>query len=56
MGQMRTDIELKLADIALKQQQLRWEPLKIVAASMAAGAALFGAALAFWATFFKFVS
>ncbi len=53
MNQMRTDIELKLADIELRRQQLRWEPLKIVLASMGAGAALFGAALAFWAAVFR---
>ena len=42
--------------MALKQQQLRWEPLKIVIAAMGAGAALFGAALAFWATLFRHLS
>ena len=53
MDQMRTDVQLKLADMALRQQPLRWEPLKIAAASTAAGAALLEAVLAVWAPSFK---
>ncbi len=49
MSQIRANIELKLADIELKRQQLRWEPLKVVIASAGTGAALMGAALALMA-------
>ena len=53
MAQIRVDIDQKLADIALKQQQLRWEPLKIVIAAAAAGAALMGSAIGLLALLFR---
>jgi hypothetical protein len=46
MELMRADIAAKKADAALKTQQMRWEPWKVVMTAMAAGSGLTLALLA----------
>lgn len=40
---MKADIDTKVADMLLKNEQRRWEPWKVIATAMGSAAAVFGA-------------